>query len=98
LTDYYRDEGVRKESKEFTDIPLLDMDLLNNNLIEYDCMICMNDWDKKVVQPAIINAKESNKVTIGIVEGVQDFFDLDIDRIRNTYNTVEHVFLTGEHD
>jgi len=98
LTDYYRDEGSRKEAKNFSDIPFLDLKLLIDNKINFHTLICMNDWDKKVVRPHIQQAQHQGKKTIGIVEGVQDFLDLDTKQDRQTYKTVEYVFLTGEHD
>lgn len=98
LTDFYRDEGSREEAKKFPDIPFLDFSILKNNQIDFDCLVCMNDWDKRVVRPQIIDAKKRGKKTIGIVEGVQDFFDLDTKQNRETYRYVEYVFLTGKHD
>ena len=98
LTNHYRDEGSRRESKNFTDIPFLDFKLLQENKIDFQVLICMNDWDKKVVRPSIQHAREQGKKTIGIVEGVQDFLDLDTKQHRETYQTVEYIFLTGKHD
>jgi glycosyltransferase involved in cell wall biosynthesis len=98
LTDYYRDEGSRNEAKNFQDIPFLDFNFLRVEKIDYKALICMNDWDKKIVRPEVIKAKKKNKITIGIVEGVQDFLDLDTKQNRQPYKTVEYVFLTGKHD
>ncbi|WP_297431525.1 glycosyltransferase family 2 protein [Sulfurimonas sp.] len=98
LTKCYRDEGTRKEIKNFPDIDFLDFEVLQNEKINYDCLVCMNDWDKRVVRPQIERGKKLGKITIGIVEGVQDFLDLDTKQNRNTYQTVEYVFLTGKHD
>jgi len=98
LTDYYRDEGARDKAKDFPNIPFIDYSFLRDDKIEFDTIICMNDWDKKYVRPEIIKAKNNNKKTIGIVEGIQDFFDLDTKQDRKTYKTVEYVLLTGEHD
>ncbi len=98
LTDFHRDEGSRSEAKNFPEIPFLDFGLLKYDKIDYDCIVCMNDWETKVVRPQIEKAKVNGKITIGIVEGVQDFFDLDIKYQRNPYKTVEYVFFAGEHD
>jgi len=98
LTDYYRDEGARDKAKDFPNIPFIDYSFLRDDKIEFDTIICMNDWDKKYVRPEIVKAKNNNKKTIGIVEGIQDFFDLDTKQDRKTYKTVEYVLLTGEHD
>ncbi len=98
ITDYYRDEGSRQKAKDFPTIPFLDYGLLRDEMIKFNTLICMNDWDKKIVRAEIIKAKKMGKKTIGIVEGIQDFFDLDTKQNRKTYKTVEYVLLTGEHD
>ena len=98
LTDYYRDEGSRNKAKDFPNIPFLDYSLLRDERIKFNILICMNDWDKRFVRPQVIKAKKEGKKTIGIVEGIQDFFDLDTKQDRKTYKTVEYVLLTGEHD
>jgi len=98
LTDYYRDEGSRKEAKKFSDIEFLDLSYILDNRIDYDGMICMNDWDPKVTKPLIVEAKKNGKATIGIIEGINDFLDADVKWKRNAYKTVEYLFMTGEHD
>lgn len=98
LTDYYRDEGSREKAKEFPNIPFLDYKLLRDDYLDFKTLICMNDWDKRFTRPEVLKAKKAGKITIGIVEGIQDFFDLDTKQDRQTYKSVEYVFLTGEHD
>ncbi len=98
LTDYYRDEGSRNKAKDFPNIPFLDYSLLRDEMIKFDTLVCMNDWEKKFVKPQVMKAKKAGKKTIGMVEGIQDFFDLDTKQDRKAYKTVEYVLLTGEHD
>jgi hypothetical protein len=98
LTDYYRDEGSRKEAKKFPDIEFKDLSVLLEKQIDYNTIICMNDWDKKVTRPIILEAQKNNKKTIGIIEGINDFYDMDIKWKRDAYQTVEYLLLTGKHD
>ncbi|MCK5677865.1 MAG: glycosyltransferase family 2 protein [Flavobacteriaceae bacterium] len=98
LTDHYKDEGSRKEAEKFPDIPFKDLQLMKDNRLTYNALICMNDWDKKVVHPLIVKAKQNKKKTIGIIEGINDFYDADIKWERHAYQTVEYLFMTGEHD
>lgn len=60
-------------------------------------IVCMNDWDT-VVKPVIKYANSCNIPTVGIVEGVQDFHDMDTGRRRNPYHEVANVFLPGDFD
>lgn len=98
ITDYYRDERVRKEALNFPNIELLDLSIFLREGINYKLLVCMNDWDGMVVKPLIINAKKSNRKTLGIVEGINDFLDVDTNMRRTPYQITEYLFLTGEHD
>lgn len=98
LTDYYRDEGSRAEAKKFQDIPFLDYKHLEKGEIEFKAVVCLNDWDQKITNPFVKKWKAKGVKTIGVVEGIQDFLDKDTGRIRNPYQTVEYVLLTGKHD
>lgn len=60
-------------------------------------IVCMNDWDT-VVKPLVAKANSHSIPTVGIVEGVQDYLDLDTGRKRNPYRMVSNVFLTGDFD
>lgn len=98
ITDYYRDERVRKEALNFPNIELLDLSIFLREGINYKLLVCMNDWDGMVVKPLIINAKKSNRKTLGIVEGINDFLDVDTNMRITPYQITEYLFLTGEHD
>lgn len=60
-------------------------------------IVCMNDWDS-VVKPVVKHANSCGVPTVGIVEGVQDFLDMDTGRKRNPYREVTNVFLPGAFD
>ena len=60
-------------------------------------IVCMNDWDT-VVKPVVKHANSCGIPTVGIVEGVQDFLDMDTGRKRNPYREVANVFLPGDFD
>lgn len=60
-------------------------------------IVCMNDWDT-LVKPVVKHANNCGIPTVGIVEGVQDFLDMDTKRKRNPYREVTNVFLPGEFD
>lgn len=98
LTEYYRDEGIRKAAKGFREIELFDLSYLLYRKINYNVLVVMNDWDKKITNPLVVQAKKEGKKTVGIIEGVNDFLDKDVNWKRNAYQTVEYLLMTGEHD
>lgn len=61
-------------------------------------MACMNDWEGKVVRRLIDAANAHNVPTIGIVEGVNDFHDVDTGFNRTAYTRVRHLLLNGDFD
>jgi glycosyltransferase involved in cell wall biosynthesis len=90
----YRNENARTKS--------LDKFTLSYNefvLSKYipRSIVCMNDWDT-VVRPVVKAANKIGIPTIGIVEGVQDYSDVDTGRARNAYREVANVFLPGSFD
>ncbi len=98
LTDHYKDERSREAAKNFPDIPFKDLSFLLDEKISSSSLVCMNDWDKKVNRPLIQEAQKNNIKTIGIIEGINDFYDKDIKWERHAYQTVEYLLMTGEHD
>ena len=59
-------------------------------------LVVMNDWG--VCRPLVVAASERGCPTVGWVEGVQDFADVDTGRERHAYRTVDHVLCLGNHD
>lgn len=90
----YRDEDSRMESVEGAMLSY--NEFLFSRLIP-NSIVCMNDWDT-VVKPLVRKANQYGIPTIGVVEGVQDYHDVDTGRRRDPYRTVENVFLTGSFD
>ncbi|WP_298308761.1 glycosyltransferase [uncultured Erythrobacter sp.] len=95
-TSEYRNQGVRDELKrsqrEFVSYTSL---LLGR--FAPKALVCMCDWDVPI-QRVIKAAKHLGIPTVGIVEGVQDFDDVDTGRPRRAYKTVDHVLLPGKFD
>lgn len=98
LTDYCGYPDGRNKAKEFSDVPFLDYSELLEGNIDYNTIVCMNDWDKKVINKRIRFDKKRGKNTIGIIEGINDFLDQDTKRKRKPYRTVEFLLLSGKHD
>lgn len=59
-------------------------------------LIVMNDWG--VPRDLVLDAKSKKIPTFGIVEGVQDFNDDDIERNRRPYRTVDLALCKGQDD
>jgi len=60
-------------------------------------IVTLNDWGEEPHQ-AIVAANEHGVATFAKVEGVQDFDDIDVPRIRNPYQTAHHVLCQGRND
>jgi hypothetical protein len=90
----YRNEDARLDSVEEIMISFNEFVL---SRFMPKLIVCMNDWDT-VVKPLVKKANLHGIPTIGIVEGVQDYHDVDTGRKRNPYREVSNVFLTGSFD
>lgn len=62
----------------------------------HSALVVMNDWDW--YRGLVEEARSLGLPTLGKVEGVQDFDDVDTGRERRAYRTVDHVLLQGEND
>jgi GT2 family glycosyltransferase len=60
-------------------------------------IMALNDWGEEP-HVAIVAANERGVPTFAKVEGVQDFNDIDVPRVRNPYRTVRHVLCQGRND
>lgn len=97
MSTAYADEGAIEplvQSNEF----ILKYEEFQGFHFNYDAIIVMNDWDTKCTMPTIIQGNNLGISTIGIVEGIQDFWDKDTGRFRHPYQNVKHLMMTGEHD
>ena len=90
----YRDENARIEGVD--EIMMSYNEFVFSRIVPRS-IVCMNDWDT-VVKPLIKKANSHGIPTIGIVEGVQDYHDLDTGKKRNPYCEVSNVFLPGSFD
>lgn len=90
----YRDENAHLES--VNEIMISYNEFIFSRIMPRS-IVCMNDWDT-VVKPLIKKANQHGIPTIGMVEGVQDYHDVDTNRKRNPYREVTNVFLTGSFD
>ena len=86
----YRDEGVR-EVLNNTNIPHISISQLCFGDYSPKSVSVFNDWDKIITHPAIETAKKIGIIAMAIVEGVQDYNDMDTGRVRMAYKSCSHV-------
>lgn len=60
------------------------------------CIVVRNDWGYD--RPLVVAARDAAVPSVGWVEGVQDFHDVDTQMQRRPYCTVDHVFSLGDYD
>ena len=97
MSTAYADEGAMEplsQSNEF----VLKYEEFQGFHFNYGVVIVMNDWDTKCTMPTVIQANNLGVKTVGIVEGIQDFWDKDTGRFRHPYQNVKHLMMTGVHD
>lgn len=88
---------LNKEFKE-SQFKVFSESYLKYKIIKTKSFLCMNDWDKQFTYKIIETANQNNIKTIGLIEGINDFLDIDTGRNRNAYKSVKYLLLTGEHD
>ena len=96
LDQVYRDQGAGRECRA-RGFDLLPFETINEGTIRPRAILTQNDWEpntRRIIQAA----KRAGIVTIGLVEGVQDYPDKDTGRLRFPYRTVDHVILPGLFD
>ncbi|MXN67191.1 glycosyltransferase [Stappia sp. GBMRC 2046] len=93
---YYRDERVRSKAKELG-LELVSFSNFVLSEIRPEIAVCFNDWDP-ILRSVLLAANEANISTVGIVEGIQDYWDEDVGRERHAYRTVSNVILPGKFD
>lgn len=87
------EEGVAKQNSN-----LIHLDTLIEGAVVPRCIVVFNDWENRVVRHLNRVAAEAGIETVGIVEGVNDFFDVDTGKNRTAYRRVNTVILNGEFD
>jgi len=96
ISMHYRDERAISACREY-DLPYIGYSNFILGNFNPKAFVVFNDWDP-IVRSILIEAKKENIPTIGIVEGIQDYLDADTKQDRETYKTVDYLFLPGEHD
>jgi hypothetical protein len=91
--------GVRRH-RELVRNPMLknisgEPERLDDLVSRSEAIVVMNDWG--VCRPLVERAAEIGRPTIGWVEGVQDFDDVDTGRARRVYRRVDHVMCLGQY-
>lgn len=93
-----KDERVYQEAKR-QGIGLIEADAWRGvkNELRPAALCVMNDWEPNT-RAIVENANRAGLPTIGLVEGIQDYHDVDTARRRQPYRFVKHVILPGKHD
>jgi|GEM_PF-1018010 len=81
--------------KENQDIKVVERDQVE--YLNYKAILASADWVEYSCA-LIEKARKKGIITIGIVDGIEDFEDSDYDYERRAYERVEHVLLMGEDD
>ena len=98
FTDIHRDEGVHEMVDELEEKHCHDICNFIASGYTFRNLIVFNDWDRQTTHPLVLDAQHAGITTIGFVEGINDFNDVDTGRQRRAYRTVEWIFATGEND
>ena len=61
-------------------------------------VVVMHDWDPLITRPLVLDARAAGAATVGLIEGIGDFDDVDTGVRRDAYRSVEWVLGAGRHD
>lgn len=95
IRGYIADEGAYLPGSAMAYVSL---EQLLKGWCVFRCLVCMNDWEGKVAARLVEFANAQGIPTVAIVEGVNDFLDVDTKRKRRAYRRVRHVLLNGDFD
>ena len=98
FTKVHRDEGVRTAVEETGEAGCFDISTFLSARHSFSNLVVFNDWDKVTTKPLVLDARAAGLNTIGFVEGINDFFDVDTARNRNAYRSCEWVLGSGRDD
>lgn len=96
ISAHYRDEGLRSKAKELN----LDVVPYSSFVFKGYCpklLVTFNDWDP-IIRSVFHAAYSAGIQTASIVEGIQDYYDVDTGRVREPYLCSDLVVLPGEFD
>lgn len=96
LSYVYRDERARGKLEELG-MPRVSYNTFLLGEFRPKMIVCMNDWDP-ITRRLVECGKALGIPTVGIVEGIQDYRDVDTGRLRAPYQIVDHVILPGAFD
>lgn len=90
------DDNLRHGFRENKDVDCIHRDQVPTS--KYQGLMASIDWDSGFGRPLIKTARDRGLLTVGIVDGIEDFEDADYNYERDAYNTVEYVLLLGVDD
>lgn len=101
LVSSMRWKNVSTGIREADDIPVATYDpkafISHDEIVaRSSAVVTMNDWGED--RPFVVKARESGVPGFAKVEGVQDFEDDDIDRVRLAYQSAEFILAQGDND
>jgi hypothetical protein len=70
----------------------------NLDAISKRAIVTSTDWEKTFTRPFLQQQRAREIITIGVVDGIEDFEDADYGYQRDAYRTVEYVFTMGSDD
>ena len=96
LTPQWGEAGVRSSAQRYQ-VELLGLGEFVVGRFAPSVVVTFNDWDY-ISRPLVLAARAAGLGTLGIVEGIQDYDDVDTRAERKAYRLVENVILPGAFD
>ena len=94
----HRDEGVRRAVAQVGEKDCHHISDFIAKEGAFEMLVVFNDWDRRTTYPLVLDSRESGICTVGFVEGINDFEDVDTGLRRNSYRTVEWVLGLSERE
>ncbi|MGY3894005.1 hypothetical protein [Aeromonas enterica] len=89
----YKNMNIKEGIVENNDVNYISYDLVP--YIDYRCLVTSIDWHSEY-KAFFKNERARGIITIGMVDGIEDFEDADYGIDRHAYETIEYVLLMGE--
>ncbi len=90
------DRNIREGLRDNADVPVVSRDQFE--ALRASALVSSIDWAMPFGRPELERERARGGLTIGIVDGIEDFEDSDYAFKRNAYGTVEYVLLMGTDD
>jgi hypothetical protein len=90
------DDNIKEGIKENSDVTFIHKDQVSATVRRG--LVASIDWDSAFGRPLLQAERAKGGLTIGIIDGIEDFEDADYHYDRDAYNTVEYVLLMGSDD